>query len=655
MSTTNRPTPARLLAVEEFFTDPEFASPLISPDGTRIAYLAPKYGRRNVWVRAISEEHADAVCVTHDARRGITTYYWTDDSRWLLYLQDTDGNEDWHLHRVDLSVPHEQASDLTPLPPGSRVFGADSLPTRPGSVLVWMNRRPMFIDVFRIDVATGETTLHLEQTDPGSTILLDRNGKPAFSSRLAADGTLEFFAIDRASGGHRPLCRLGGAEYPVGVQPQLVTPDGEGLLIGTYPQDSDDLQLVHIERETGKETVIAAVPGHSLDILGTMAPGVLPPTVFTSARTGEVIAARFVGNRPAIEALDPDFAEIYAELATLSDGVLGTLSSDESEQRWVATFVHDRDPAVTWFYDHTTKERRILFRPYPHLDPDELASMTPVDFPARDGLPLHGFLTLPASVAPRDLPLVLLVHGGPWQHDTWGYNPQVQFLANRGNAVLQVNFRGSTGYGKRLTTAAIGEFACAMHDDLVDAADWAVEQGYADPRRIGIMGGSYGGYAALIGVTVTPNCFAAAVDYVGVSNLANFIRTLPPFTRPFNANSWYRYVGDPEDPTQEADMLARSPITMVDRIRTPLLVAQGANDSRVIRAESDNIVTSLRERGVSVEYLLAVDEGHGFDNPENQIRLHRAIEEHFAKHLGGRSETTSSVQLPTIAPSVSHE
>ncbi|MEU5845834.1 S9 family peptidase [Saccharopolyspora shandongensis] len=630
----------KLIDVEEFFADPEFAVPSISPDGTRIAYLAPKYGRRNVWVRGIDEGHEDAVCVTHDARRGITTYLWTDDPRWLLYLQDTDGNEDWHLYRVDLDAPDELAVDLTPMEQGSRVFGAEPLPSVPGSVLVAMNRRPMSIDLFRIDVATGATTLHLEQADPRSHVLLDRNGEPAFHSLLAEDGTHEFSAIDPETGQQRLLRRIGGAEHPVGVQPQLVTPDGKGLLVGTY-QDSDDLRLVRIDRETGEETVVAAVEGHSLCILGEMAPGVLPPTVFTSRRTGEAVAARFVGDRPRIEVLDPHFAEVYAELAKLSDGVLGTLSSDASEQRWIATFVHDREPATTWFYDHGTGESRLLFRPYPRLDPADLAPMTAVHFPARDGLPMHAFLTLPVGIELRSLPLVLLVHGGPWLHDTWGYRPQAQFLANLGYAVLQVNFRGSTGYGKRHTTAAIGEFARAMHDDLIDAADWAIAQGYADPDRIGVFGLSYGGYAALVGVTVTPGYFAAAVDYCGISDLANFLRTLPPFTRPYNANSWYRYVGDPDDPAQEADMLARSPITMVDRIRTPLLVAQGANDVRVVQAESDNIVASLRDRGVPVEYLVADDEGHGFENPENQFRLYRAVERHFAEHLGGRRDTAA--------------
>ncbi|GAA1378745.1 S9 family peptidase [Pseudonocardia kongjuensis] len=628
--------PPPLIDIEDFFADPAFAVPTISPDGTRIAYLAPAHGRRNVWVRGIDETHDDAVCVTHDSRRGITTYHWTDDPRWLLYLQDTDGNEDWHLHRVDLDAPDEPAVDLTPLAPGSRVAGVDPLPAVPGSVLIVMNERPLYFDMFRIDVATGATTLLHEQDDPAATLHLDDGGEPVFHTTLADDGTLEVSAWDAATGQKRLLHRMGGAQHPMGIQPQQVTADGKGLLVGSY-QDSDDLRLVRIDRETGEESVVAAVPGRSLDITGLMMPGVLPPAVYTRRRTGEVLAARFVGDRPHVEVVDPGFAEVYAALAALSDGVLGTVSSDDAGRRWIATFVHDRDPGVAWLYDHATGESRELFRPYPQLDPAALAPMTPVAFPARDGLPLHGFLTLPVGIEPRGLPLVLQVHGGPWFNDVWGYNSTAQFLANRGLAVLQVNFRGSTGYGRRHVTAAIGEFAGAMHDDLIDAVDWAVEQGYADPARIGIHGGSYGGYAALVGVTVTPGRFAAAVDYVGISDLANFMRTLPPFTRAFTVNNWFRYVGDPDDPAAEADMLARSPITMVDRIRTPLLVAQGANDARVVQAESDNIVASLRERGVPVEYLLADDEGHGFENPENRTRLFRAMERHFAEHLGARS------------------
>lgn len=625
-----------LLDIEALFADPEFAAATISPDGKRIAYLAPAHGRRNVWVRELDDDHGDALLVTHDSRRGITNFLWAGDPRWLLYLQDTDGNEDWHLFRVDLEAPDEPAVDLTPLEPGSRVFGAERLHQEPGMVLVWMNQDPMSIETFRLDVASGEMTLHVSPSQPTETVLLDRQGSPAFATRIDENGDLQISAIMPGSEERRALHSVGGAEYPVGTQPQVVTADGSGLIIGLYG-DSDDLQLLRIDRADGAISIVKSVPGHSVDISGGAAPGVLPPPTYHSASTGELIAARFVGDKPLIEVIDESYADVFADLAALSDGVLGTLSSDNAERYWIATYGHDREPGVTWLYDRTTGQSRQLFQAYPDLDPETLAPMTPITLPARDGLPLPSFLTLPIGVASENLPLVLMVHGGPWLNDTWGYNPVVQFLANRGYAVLQVNFRGSGGYGAKHITAAIGELAGAMHDDLIDAGDWAVAQGYADPERIGIFGGSYGGYAALVGVTVTPDYFAAAVDYVGISDLVNFLRTLPPFTRPYNVNGWYRYAGDPDDPAAVEDMRARSPITMVDRIRTPLLVAQGANDVRVVKAESDNIVTSLRDRGVPVEYLVAEDEGHGFENPENQFRLYRAIERHFAEHLGGRS------------------
>ncbi|WP_313815545.1 S9 family peptidase [Citricoccus sp.] len=633
------------LDVEELFGDPDFAHPTLSPDGTRLAYLAPAHGRRNVWVRGIDEDHHAARCVTRDARRGISTYFFADDPRWLLYLQDTDGNEEWHLFRVDLEDPAAPAADLTPLPAGSRVFSAELLRSRAGAVIATMNPRPASLDVFLIDVSTGEVTLLHEQSAPGVNLLLDRDGEPAFLSRVTAEGDTEFSTLDPGTGEERVLRVLKGADHPIGVELQQATPDGTGLILGSY-LEGNDLQLVRIERATGEVSVLAAVEGRSLDVMSVLAPGVLPPTLFTDRLTGRILAARFTGPRPHIEVIDPDFAETYSALSQLSDGVLGSLSSDTTGQRWVATFVHDRDPDVAWFYDHSTGHSRRLFRSYPHLDPADLVPMEPVAFSARDGLPLHGFLTLPVDLPgdlplglpPCGLPLVLLVHGGPWVHDAWGYSPQAQFLANRGYAVLQVNYRGSSGYGRRHTHAGVGEFAGAMHEDLLDAVDWSIAQGIADPGRIGIMGASFGGYAALVGAAFTPDRFAAAVDIVGIADLTSFIRSLPPVSRPYLASNWYAYAGDPDVPEQEAQMHARSPLTYVDRITTPLLIAHGANDARVPRAESDTIVDSLRERGVAVDYLLADDEGHGFGNPENQISLQHAIEKHFAHHLG-RKET----------------
>jgi dipeptidyl aminopeptidase/acylaminoacyl peptidase len=626
------PLPA-LLDVEEFFADPEFSGASISPDGTKLAYLAPNYGRTQVWVRGLEDEHEDAICVTHDKRRGVKTYYWTDDPRWLLYRQDTDGNEDWHIYRVDLENPTQPAVDLTPLPPGGRAAGG-LMRSKPGKLLVGMNQRPMFFDLFEIDIATGETTLVREQSGMVDGYLGPDDGVQ-FYQKQAEDGTYEFYAHDEETGDKRLIYSAGGAEFPVGLYPVIPTPDGSALLLGAYPEGSDDLSLIRVDRATGEQTVVASKPGSSICTGGMFTEDFgTPPSLFFSQRTGELIGVRFVGDRPVVEALEPHFAEVLAELSKLSDGELESVSSDDEERLWVASFISDTEPGVTWLYDHSSRESRLLYRP--EL-PGELAPMRAVSLTARDGLPLHGFLTLPVGVEPSGLPMVLLVHGGPWAHDVWGYNREVQCLANRGYAVLQINFRGSDGYGKRHITAAIGQLAGTMHDDLIDACDWAVKEGYADPSRIGIFGGSYGGYATLVGVTFTPDYFAAAVDYVGISSLMNFMNSLPAFVRgPALKNNWLRYAGDPDIPEQAADMEARSPINKVDEIRTPLLVVQGAKDVRVVQAESDAIVEALRARGVPVEYFVAEDEGHDFKIPENLVRMYRLIEKHFGTYLGGR-------------------
>ncbi len=619
-----------LIAVKDFFADPVFSGAKISPDGTRLAYLAPQGGRTQVWVRALDEDHDRAVCVTRDARRGVKTFHWTDDPRYLVYLQDTDGNEEWHLFRVDLEAPAESAVDLTPLPPGGRVVAVQRVEWKPGHLLVAMNPRLLYFDTFLIEIATGETTVLRENDSMLGGHLYGPHGE-IFWLGLADDGAWEIRTVED----DRVLARFDGPAYPVALHPVRVTPDGKGLLVGAY-LDSDDLQLVRIDAATGSQTAIAGLPGRNLCTMAQVGPD-LPPTIYTSEKSGEVIAARFVGDRPTIHVVDPAYTDVFDAVSALSDGVLADLSADEDEQFWVASFTNDRDPGVTYLYDRSTGQSRFLFRAYPDLDPADLAPMQPVSLTARDGLPLHGFLTLPVGVEAAGLPLVLHVHGGPWCHDSWGYDRESQLLANRGYAVLQLNFRGSSGYGKRHITSAVGELAGAMHDDLIDAAEWAVKQGYADPTRIGIYGGSYGGYASLVGVTVTPDFFAAAVDYVGISSLPNFMRTVPEFVRPTMVNNWIAYAGDPSIPEQEADMLSRSPITMVDKVKTPLLVVQGANDARVVQAEADNMVAALRARGVEVEYIIADDEGHGFQNPENLIRMWIAIERHFADHLGGRS------------------
>ncbi|WP_019972338.1 S9 family peptidase [Mycobacterium sp. 141] len=616
-----------LITVEDFFSPPVRTAATISPDGTKIAYLAPRKNRLNVWIENLDGD-TEAQCVTADETRSVYIYRWTPDSRRLLYMQDTGGDENWHIYRVDLDDPESPAVDLTPFPGVRSDF--DILKGRPGKAMVQLNKRnPELFDAYELDIATGELTLLAE--NPGTVIgwMCSQHGD-LFTSVLTADGDVELSQWDTATKALRPIKTYDGSDYPVGIHPVAITPDGTGMWLGSN-HGTDRTRLARLDVATGVETEVDSHP--SLDLAAQM---VLPSPLILSQRTGELIGARYYGDRQVIHALDADFAAVLQNLTQLGDGDLGVISSDSSGRRWVVNFMHDRDPYVTYFYDHTTGESRMLFRPHPNLNPDALAPMKPVTITSRDGLDLHSYLTLPVGIDPVDLPLVLLVHGGPWSRDCWAYQPDVQMLANRGNAVLQVNFRGSTGYGKAFTKAAIGEFAGKMHDDLIDAVDWAVKQGYADRDRVAIFGGSYGGYAALVGVTFTPDVFAAAIDYVGISSLANFMRTLPNVARPFLATNWHMYVGDPSDPKQEADMLARSPITKVDQIRTPLLVVQGANDSRVVQAESDNLVAALRKRGVAVEYLVKDDEGHGFLNPDNQIDMYHAVERFLAEHLGGR-------------------
>ncbi len=616
-----------LITVEDFFRPPVRTAATISPDGTRIAYLAPWKNRLNVWIEDLDGD-TEPRCVTADETRSVYIYRWTQDPRWLLYMQDTGGDENWHIHRVDLDHPDSPAVDLTPFPGVRSEFNL--LKKRPGKAMVQLNKRnPQLFDAYELDIATGELTLLAE--NPGTVIgwMCSQRGD-LFTSVLTSDGDVELSQWDTATKSLRPIKTYDGTDYPVGIHPVAITPDGTGIWLGSN-HGTDRTRLARLDVATGVETEVDSHP--KFDLAAQM---VLPSPLILSEGTGELIGARYYGDRQVIHALDPDFAAVLQKLSQLGEGDLGAMSSDSSGQRWVVNFMHDRDPYVTYFYDHTTGESRMLFRPHPNLNPDALAPMKPVTIASRDGLDLHSYLTLPVGIDAVDLPLVLLVHGGPWSRDVWAYQPDVQMLANRGYAVLQVNFRGSTGYGKAFTKAAIGEFAGKMHDDLIDAVDWAVKQGYADRDRVAIFGGSYGGYAALVGVTFTPDVFAAAIDYVGISSLANFMRTLPNVARPFLATNWHMYVGDPSDPAQEADMLARSPITKVEQIRTPLLVVQGANDSRVVQAESDNLVEALRGRGVEVEYMVKADEGHGFLNPDNQIDMYHAVERFLAEHLGGR-------------------
>ncbi|WP_114559914.1 S9 family peptidase [Desertihabitans aurantiacus] len=628
----------RHISVEELFDLPALSRAVLSPDGTQVAVLAPWQHRLNVFVRPLdadwSTDDADgssgAWRVTAETRRNIETFTWSVDGRYLLFQQDGDGDENYHLHRADPTRPEEPPVDLTPFP-GVRLLGLHLLPDQPGTVLVELNRRrPELADLFRLDLTTGELVLLAE--NPGDVVGWLGTAARTLFFTMAENG--DHLLWEWTAGGRRLITRFLGTDMIFGVLPAVPSPDGNGLWVGSN-RGSDRTRLVRVDLETGEQTGVDSHPVFDLDTPRPDADTRFPPALIVHPGTGDLLGARYLGVRQEIHALDPHFAEVLPRLTELSDGEVGHLSCDTTARRWLVEFVSDREPGATWTYDHATGRARRLFRRHPHLDPTDLAPVRPVTLTARDGLSLPSHLTLPPGVEPRGLPTVLLVHGGPWYRDSWTYDPEVQLLANRGYAVLQVDFRGSTGYGKAHTQAAIGEFAGRMHDDLVDALDWAVAQGITDPDRVAIYGSSYGGYAALVGAAFTPDRFAAAVSYTGMSDLVDFIGSVVPFARRLVANSYLRYIGDPEDPGQVADLRARSPLSRVDDITAPVLLIHGANDVRVARRHSDRIAEALRARDAEVEYLLNEEEGHWFINPDSNIELYTTLERFLARHLGG--------------------
>lgn len=609
---------APLVPLEHFFDDPERAAARVSPDGAKLAWLAPADGVLNVW--ASDRDGGDPVQVTHDRERGVRSYAWTRDSARILYLQDTGGDENTHLFVADLSHREQPDRDLTPWA-GVKVGVVDVPRHDPDHILISTNRRDRSVfDVERLDLVTGGVAPVAE--NPGAIMgwLTDRDGRVRSAIAQTPTGDHELLVRDDETEPFRVLAEYANEDSGM---PYAFSADGTQIYVGSA-RDSDRIRLVALDIATGVERVIDE--DEEADLGGPI----------ISDATGELIGAVYRRDRVVIHPFDDDFAADIERVRAIHPGDPMIGSTDDAERYWTVAFDDDRDPGATYLFDRRSGKARLLFRSRPWLVPEHLAERRPVRITSRDGLTLRCYLTLPVGVSGLDLPMVLMVHGGPWARDGWGWDPQAQFLANRGYAVLQVNYRGSTGFGKSFTHAAEREFAGKMHDDLIDAVNWAIDERVADPRRVAIYGGSYGGYAALVGATFTPEVFSAVISVVGPSNLVTLVRSFPPYWRPLLAGTWFKFVGDPDDPDQLADLEARSPINRVDKIVAPLLVIQGANDPRVTKHESDQIVDAVRARGVPVEYIVKDDEGHGFVKPANRMDVYRAIERFLATHLGGR-------------------
>jgi dipeptidyl aminopeptidase/acylaminoacyl peptidase len=604
------------------FGNPERTSPQISPDGSSLAWVAPRDGVLNLWVAPIGGDSgadwAAARPVTEDTDRGIRSFAWARDGRHVLYVQDVGGDENWRLY--DVEPESLKRRDLTPFE-GIHATIIGTSKRRRSEVLVGINAdNPQLHDVYRLNLDSGELVKEIE--NPGyAGWLADEDLVVRCAISPLPDGSFDVLVRDSAEAEFRHLLTI-PAEDATSTDVVSFSGDGRSLLM-ISSAGSDTGRLTRVDLATGESVILAEDP--EADVAGVL----LDPD------TRDPLIVTILKDRMSYVVLDPSVEEDLKAVRALHAGDPSFSGRNEADTTWLIAFNVDEGSVTYFMYDRPTRTGRLLFSARPALDGYQLAAMEPFSFPARDGLVIHGYLTFPPGLGRTGLPAVVDVHGGPQVRDTWGYNPEAQWLANRGYLCIQVNYRGSTGYGKAFVAAGDREWGGKMHDDLVDAVEYAVSQGWADRSKVAIYGGSYGGYAALVGAAFTPDVFCCAVDIVGPSNLKTLLETIPPYWAPMIAQL-YRRVGNPE--TDAEFLWSRSPLSRARDIRIPLLIAQGANDPRVKQAESEQIVAALTEAGIDHEYMLFPDEGHGFAKPENRIKFYTAAERFLAKYLDGRYE-----------------
>lgn len=634
-----------LIPRDVLFGNPDKAAARLSPDGKYLSYLAPVDGVLNVWV-APADKPDTAEPVTQDKKRGIRIYFWSYTENRLLYLQDTDGDENFHVYSVD--VQKKETTDLTPLD-GVKAEIEKVSQKFPGRILVGLNDRdPEHHDIYVVDLQDGSRTL-VQKNEEFAGFLSDDDYDIRFAMKMTPDG------------GQQILKPTGEEEWEEFIKiesedilttsPAGFNKDGSVLyLFDSRNRDTSALKTVNLE--TMEETLVAEDP--RADVSDLMA----HPT------EKNLQAAAFTYDRKHWVILDPAIEGDLEYLSSVTDGDVEVVSRTLDDQHWLVAYVLDNGPIRYYRYDRANKKAHFLFTNREDLEGQPLVKMNPVVVETRDGLNLVNYISLPPGsdsdgdgIPDQPLPMVLSVHGGPWARVEWGYDPNHQWLANRGYAVLDVNFRGSTGFGKSFANAGNLEWAAKMHDDLIDSVNWAVKNKIADSERIAIEGGSYGGYATLVGLTFTPGIFACGVDIVGPSNLITLLESVPPYWTPM-IEMFTTRVGDFRTEEGKKFLTERSPLSRVEAIEDPLLIGQGANDPRVKQAEADQIVTAMKEKNIPVTYILYPDEGHGFARPENRLSFFAAMEAFLAEHLGGRYEPVgddfkgSAITVPTGADQV---
>ena len=646
-----------LLSRKVLFGNPDKSSLKISSNHQMISYLAPVNDVLNVWVAPIDNPEK-SVAVTNDTLRGIRIYFWSYNNEQILYLQDLGGDENWQLHAVNVDTKKDII--LTPFeeiigPDGKPITMPDGRKLRPraniqevsykypNEILISLNtRNPQYFDIYRLNIISGELKM-IQQNDRFAGFQTDNDYNVRYALENTPDGGMELFIPD-GKHGWKTFDKI-PMEDVLTTSPIDFNKTGDVLyMIDSRGRNTAALMAVNLN--TGEKELIFENPRADLSNI------MIHPT----EKKIEAAASDYL--RTEWEILDESVKPDMDYLNSVAEGDMSVIDRSLDDNFWAVSYVKDDGPVHYYLYDRAAKKAKFLFTNRKNLEGAKLSKMFPVIIKSRNGLDLISYLTLPYGSYSEDyhpskpLPMVLFVHGGPWSRDSWGYNSYHQWLANRGYAVLSVNFRGSTGLGKEFINAANMEWGAKMHDDLIDAVNWAVEKGIAEKDKIAIMGGSYGGYATLIGLTFTPDVFACGVDIVGPSNIITLMETIPPYWLPM-INMFTSRVGDYRTEEGKEFLKSRSPLFFVDKINKPLLIGQGANDPRVKQSESDQIVNAMREKNIPVTYVLYPDEGHGFARPENKMSFNAVTEIFLSQYLGGRFEPIgkdfegSSIDVPT--------
>lgn len=623
---------------ELFFGDPEISGAQLSPDGKYIAFMKPLNKTRNIWVKKTEEPFTAARPVTADPKRPVPTFFWSRDGKYILFVQDAAGDENYNVYAVnpaDGPAPGSQVPAARNITDAKGVRAAIySVPkSAPDKIFVGLNDRDKaWHDLYEVTISTGERKLLRKNTDRVTEWFFDNNDQLRMAARSADNGDTEILRVD-ADG----FKKIYSCDVFESCGLLRFNKDNTQIYIETNKGASDLVELALLDPRSGATKSVESDPEKKVDFGGP---------IFSEA-TDELIGTMYEGDKRKLywrnKAWEADYNLVRSKLPGREIRI-GSTTKDE--KLMLVTAYSDTEPGETFLFDRTTKKLTPQYKVRENLKREYLAEMKPVRYESSDGKEITGYLTLPKGVPAKNLPVVLLPHGGPWGRDVWGYNSLSQFLANRGYAVLQPNFRSSTGYGKKFLNAGNLQWGDKMQDDITWGAKYLEQKGIADPKRIGIMGGSYGGYATLAGVAFTPDLYAAAVSIVGPSNLITLLNSIPPYWEAGRV-VFYKRMGDPNTPEGKAQLERQSPLNSASKIKTPLMVVQGQNDPRVNKAESDQIVIALRDRKFPVEYLVAPDEGHGFARPVNNMAMFAAAEKFLAKHLGGRYEESMPPEVAT--------